>query len=605
MSLVTRRNFLKRMVSAGFVAAVMYPPALRSDHAAPEVFGSVVYSNANGRRPPFRLEALVDFPDDALTTVITREHVNEMMLVLKGMGVRRVSWAYYGDGHGGYFIPSGLNQRWQNYADTLAALDNPLRIAAEAAHRNGMELYAYYKPYETGPALSLPEGSPDARAFGRVKQQGGWLSWLDPFVVEHPDLRIRHRQDDSIKDLSGKAVSAIRLIKKDDSPTRITREHLQIWASNLNYRYRQLDIDFTFNESIERSPKEVRDFNGALVTRKGDPVQVLTMSGINLTDPYILVTTDFTNGPGDFENAGTELLIALDAEGKEIPGVFATGSGIWEGDRVDFRTWGLLFDIGYGQSLVRLDEPSTPGRRGIIGFTRGRNEYLPAALCETEPLVRNYWLSCIREMIDAGVDGVDFRVENHSTHTDYSEEYGFNDIVLEECMRRGNTDTETIARVRGEAYTDFLRKSKMLIAARGKRMRVNLNIDWFRPDPPPARRLAYPGNIDFDWRRWVDEGLFDEGIMRMFAIPFDAIFNDSTAQEMIDRCRKKGIPLVVNRYIRKDYPQEFLRVREDNRFSGFILYETAAFLKFDDRGTCSLENDAVAEVSRLMKGEGP
>ena len=36
-------------------------------------------------------------------------------------------------------------------------------------------------------------------------------------------------------------------------------------------------------------------------------------------------------------------------------------------------------------------------------------------------------------MIAAGVDGVDFREENHSTHTDYPEDYGFNDVVLQQC----------------------------------------------------------------------------------------------------------------------------------------------------------------------------
>ena len=301
MPLLGRRNFLKYAVSAGFLPVLLHTTA---------------HSGACGTQPPFRLEALVDFVDDALTTVITPAHVDAMMRLLSEMGVTRVSWAYYGDGHGGYFIPSGLSRRWQNYADTLTALDNPLRIAAEAAHRNGIELYAYYKPYETGPALSLPEGSPEARAFGRIKQQGGWLAWMDPFVVEHPDLRIRHKADDSIQDLSGTPVSAIKLIKKDDSPTRITREHLQIWSSNLNYRYRQLNVDFTVTEKVERCPAEVRNLNGALVTREGDPVRVLTMSGFNLTDPYILVTTDFTSGPADFENTGTELLAALDGQGK-------------------------------------------------------------------------------------------------------------------------------------------------------------------------------------------------------------------------------------------------------------------------------------------------
>lgn len=556
----------------------------------------------------FRLETTVDFADDAFVAVITPERIDAMMLTLQKIGVRRVSWHYFGDGHGGLLIPSGLNNGFRNYADTLSALDNnPLRVAVEAAHRHGMELYAYYKPYETGPAMSLPDGTPEAQEFGRIKQKGGWLTWLDRFVVEHPNLRIRHKPDDSVKDLSNVPICALKLVKRDDSPTRVTREHLQIWCSHLNYRYQQSNVDFAVHEAIEPCPRDVCDINGAVVTRQGDPVRTLTLSGFRLTAPYVLVTTDFTSGPGDFENIGTELLAALDSDGNAIPGVVAVGDGIWERDKVDFRNWGLLFDVGFGRSIMCFDDPKVSGYQkigGVIGFTRGRNEFLPAALCESEPQVREYWLSCIREMLAAGVDGIDFRVENHSTHTDYYEEYGFNEVVLEECKRRGKIDNETVAIIRGEAYTQFIREANRLIASSGKRMRINLNIDWFRPDPPLSRRLAYSANINYDWKRWVDEGLLDEAILRMFALPFETVFTDSVVAEMVARCEKKGIPLVVNRYINTNYPAEFDQVRNDHRFSGFIIYETATFLKFNEH-ECRLENDAVAEVCRMMKDFKP
>lgn len=565
------------------------------------IFSTYAFAQvSDGDKPPFRLEALVDFPDDALNTVITTEHVGSMMAKLREMGVTRVSWGYYGDGHGGYMLPSDLNDQWRNYADTLKSLENPLRVAVEAAHRHGIELYAYYKPYETGPGVSLPDGSPEGRGFGRLRQKGGWLTWMDPFVMDHPDLRIRHKPDDSIKDLSNVPVCAIKLIKRDDSPTRITKEHLQIWSSQHNYRYQQLNMDFTLQESVEPSPQEVRDINDALITKNGDPVSVLTLSGFRLTDPYILVTTDFTDGKPDFGNTGTNIFVALDENDKEIPGVFATGGGVWEASRSDFRNWGMIFDIGFGRSIINLDEPNTSGRRGLIAFTQGRNEYLPGALCETDPQVRDFWLSCIQEIIDAGVDGVDFRVENHGTHTDYYEEYGFNDAILKECARFGKTDIETITKVRGNAYTDFLRQAKHVIASNSKRMRINLNIDWFRPDPPPARRLAYPANIQYNWKQWLDEGLLDEGILRMFQLPFDTVFSDPIAKNMISSCKEKGIPIVVNRYVNPNYPAEFKQVRQDGSFSGFILYETATFLRFNDQCECILQNDLVAEVCKMM-----
>ena len=125
-------------------------------------------------------------------------------------------------------------------------------------------------------------------------------------------------------------------------------------------------------------------------------------------DRHVLVTTDFAEGPGDFANTDLDILAACDADGREIPGEIASGTAIWFADRVDFRNWGLMFDTGYNGGTIRLDDPNADGKTGIVAFARGRNAYLPGALCETEPEVQSFWLRCLDAMLDAGVDGVDF-----------------------------------------------------------------------------------------------------------------------------------------------------------------------------------------------------
>ncbi len=557
----------------------------------------------NETAPPFHLEVLVDFVDDALVTEFTPDHIDQMMATLKSLGVTRVSWAYYGDGHGGFFMPSGLDKRWQNLANTYQNLGNPLRVATEAAHRHGLELYAYYKPYETGPAIALPEGTPEARAFGRIRQQGAWLTWFDPFVVENPDLRIKRLPGLPNATDNAVPICALKLVKQDDSPTRITAEHLQIWASDDNYQYKPLEVDFTVSEAVEPSPKEVRDRDGKLLTKTGDPVRTLTLSGFALTNKYVLVTTDFTEGPADFENAGTDILTALDSEGSEIPGVFYNGAMIYMRDKIDFRNWGLLFDCGYGRGMTQLDLPNTSGKQGVVAFARGRNEYLPGALCETEPAVRAYWLDCIQEMLDAGVDGVDLRVENHGTHTDYPEEYGGNEVILKACEARGGVTPENIAAVRGEAYTAFLRDAKGLLGKHNRPLRVNLNFDWFRSDPPANRKLAYPMNMDFPWREWIDAGLMDAAILRFYRLPFDAIFDDAVALEMTAKCNAAGIPITVNRYLKPTMPEEFERVRDDGRFAGYVLYEAASFITYDAEEQCLVKQDMVKELGKRVTGK--
>lgn len=545
----------------------------------------------------FVLEALVDFPDDALMAAepITPQHIDAMMRRLKESGVRRVSWGYYGDGHGGMLCPARYSEGgWKVYAETYRGLGNPLKVAVDAGHRHGLKVFAYFKPYETGPAMIFPEGSPEAGSMGLLPQLGGKLAWLEPFVNAHPELRIRRRTDDLPPGVDTAAVRTIRLEKSDDSPTRITKEHLQIWTSEANWQYRHKPVEYELSDAVE-------------VGKAGRPVRVLTLSGLNLTEKYILVTTDFNGGRADFVNSGLNMMTSLDDEGREIPGAFATGGAVWCAGLQNFRTKGLTFDYGLGGVPVALDVPNVDGRKGIIAFTRGRNEYLPGALCETEPMVQEFWLRCLEEMMDAGVDGVDIREESHSTHTDYPQDYGFNDVILKQCGdATGQALLDKIAEVRGNAYTAFLRQCHERLSSAKLRMRYNLQIDWLRTDRPDKRALAYPAHVDWQWRNWIDSGLIDEAILRFYSYQPDQILADGVTADVLDACKKRNLPVAFNRYLAHagaKLPGELARVQTDGRFSSFILYETCDFIRFAPNGVCQLGGrpEVVSAIHAISK----
>ena len=70
------------------------------------------------------------------------------------------------------------------------------------------------------------------------------------------------------------------------------------------------------------------------------------------------------------------------------------------------------------------------------------------------------------------------------------------------------------------------------------------------------------------------------------------------AQDLIGRCRAKGIPVTVNRYIDPEtLADEVQRVRQDGRFAGFILYETGSFLRPTPGGECEAFVPAVAKLT--------
>ena len=582
-----------------------------STKPVPEVAGSNIESDRTQSQREFILETLVDFPDDALISPvpIALQHVDAMMQRLKELGVRRVSWGYYGDGHGGMRCPvdylEGGQGNWKNYDATYRGLGNPLKVAVEAGHRHGLEVYAYFKPYETGPSLLFPEGSLPAKSMGLLTHLGGQLGWLDPFVVAHPELRIKRRTDDLPVNADMKAIRTIRLVKKDDSPTRITKEHLQIWTSENNWQYQPKQVEFQFADTVEKAPRDVHDHAGNALTAAERPVRVLTLSGLNLSDKYVLLTTDFVEGKADFTNSGLVLMTALDSDGHEIPGVFASGPSVWCSNLQDFRTMGLTFDYGWGAAPVELDAPNASGRQGLIAFTRGRNAYLPGALCETEPKVQEFWQSCLDEMLEAGVDGVDFREENHSSHTDYPEDYGFNDVILKQCGDlKGQALFDKIAEVRGNAYSEFLRKSHDRLTAAGKKMRYNLQVDWLRPNRPKYRALAYPAHVDWQWQKWIDTGLMDEAILRFYVFRPTDIAADPFTRDMLETCKKRNLRVTYNRYISfadGELLNEVRQVRQDGRFSGFILYETYDFLQFGPDGTCTIAGARPKLIDALRK----
>jgi hypothetical protein len=193
---------------------------------------------------------------------------------------------------------------------------------------------------------------------------------------------------------------------------------------------------------------------------------------------------------------------------------------------------------------------------------------------------------------------VDFRVASHCTHSDDSDNYGYNDCVLGHCRAAGlPIDPDNIARVRGEAYTEFLRDACALLKRHGLTRRVSLHQDGFRSPRFLMRRLAYPGLISFPWKQWIDEGLFDAATLRSYAQPFAALQQDPVSVEMIDYCAERGIPLYNQRYLypghvdSMPFPEMYERTRRDERFAGFCMYELVNYMNLDEAGQWQFTQD--------------
>ena len=236
-------------------------------------------------KPEFKLSVTVDFYGDGGKGLYTHDTLDLMMQEVRSLGVSRVYWQYLGDleqekyGAGTNLLLS----RWAEFGpSTLAAIGEPLEAAVKAAHRNGLEIFGVLKPYHTGMSATFPEGSPDADPQTRMRRIGGTVQSFNPFMERFPHTRIKRRPVKGPTDLQSLPIRQIRLIKKDNSPTRVRREHLEIWTSSNNYRYQRQQVEFALEETVEPAPSEVRDYYGNLITRKGDPVRILTLKDLDL-----------------------------------------------------------------------------------------------------------------------------------------------------------------------------------------------------------------------------------------------------------------------------------------------------------------------------------
>ena len=579
------------------------------------------------REPPFKLSMTVDFFGDGGRGLYTPHTLDLMMREARRLGVTRVYWQYLGDleqeryGAG----TNMLRTPWAKYGPrTLAAIGEPLEAAVRAAHRRGLEIFGVLKPYHTGMSATYPEGSPDSDPATPVRRIGGSLQCFNPFMARFPHTRIQRRPLKGPPNLQDVAIRRIRLIKRDDSPTRIRARHLEIWSSPDNYRYRRRRVGFRLEETVDSSFQEIRDYYGQVITKKGDPVRVLSLTGLDLRDPYLVVATNFRDGTADFENTALGMIQVFGPGPDALPIVVATRDATWVRPR-DYRTYGLEFDSGYGTRRLHLDgvrgpaaEGSTPkesqtrswhehraelGRGsggGFIAFARGKNEYLPVAPCEIYPEVQRLWKWRVNRMLEKGVDGVVLRVSAHGTLTDEPCAYGFNPPVVEAYrerhgvdIRREEFDSDLLGALRGEAYTRFVRQASALTRAAGKLFQVQVHTEAFRPDPVFGQLMGFPANIHFAWRQWLEEGLADAVTLRSSWYeaaedPLDGsparrsklsnVLADPVVDEVLQVTENLGLPVYLNRYVARavpisEYVDDLEQIWRDRRFAGFDLYE--------------------------------
>ena len=553
---------------------------------------------------PFLLSALVDFPDDCQRIEWTEDLVAQLIDRLHWMGVRRVYWNYYHAGHWEWFLAYGP---LGGVAKTLENLGDPMRVGRRLAHERGMEFYAVIKPYENGVSHAHPKAVLAQDGIIGLPGIGGYYH-VDPWVLARPELRVKARQADLPCGLESTPVTRIQLRQKDTTPLRIRPQNLEIWTSDDNNGYSKRDLEFDLYEGVETCPHDVVDIDGNPVSSRGDEVRVLNISGLNLLDPFIAVTTNFEDNDGTFENTAVEMVRAFGPDDQPLPIVVASHKAIWRPDR-DLRTGDLEYDTGLGGAMVCLDVSNSASAfhnvlthtsnapDGVIAFAKGRNRFVSGSLCEGYPEVQAHWMEWVSDCIAAGVDGLDVRISCHSSWTDSPEIYGFNAPVAAEYERRYGVDPDTepydpvlLGDVRGDLYDGFLRAAKARLAAAELPLHHHIEIESFRPDAAPSRTRSRPGNITFHWRRWLRTGLTDETTLFGRAWTPERLLSDAFVQDVLGEVAITSVPAHLSLPVNVSgtdggrLADQIEYTWRSGRLDGYTIYETAALYDRQETG---------------------
>ena len=555
----------------------------------------------------------MDFPDDA-RHIVHESTMYRIMERLSRAGVSRVYLQYYGDKSYGHFWDHNAPTH-REMIETADIMPNYSRVFVEAARASGMEAAVIMRPQEQGIWLTYSPYYKEARENPGIPYTGGNIMIASKFLFENPELRIKRRKWDLDPKAIEKQVCKIRLYKQNNSHTRIRKENISIYVSENNSHYKKYNGDFNLDiktgiaagDSISAGFKA--DYPVEVLCKKGDPIEILELSGFEINERYIAVgvTGPYeTDGNERFINTPMNGISIHEKSGEEIYSSPGHASRFLPPGTNCLET-GFHFDDGFG--FITGVELDPDDREGFIAIAKGKDEYLHATLCECEPAVMDYWMKWLEKALDDDFDMLGTRIECHSAHVDEPFAYGYNDCIKEEYLRRfGNCseeqmDVSKIAAIRGDAYTKMLVESAKRTRKRGKKFILTLNMEMLYDPIPLARHMAYPMNIEWQWKRWLEETEPDEINIRSYQMSPRFILEDPQCRQIIDTAAGFGVPMTFERYDYWDFAEDFKMIRDTGLFSRMTLYEINDVIRSDgEGGIIEIKPELLGQLEKLTRG---
>jgi hypothetical protein len=556
----------------------------------------------------FHTEIGMDFFDDLIAAPWDSSMLDRLFAEFEAWGIRRCHWIYYGRMSEGWWdeAPYGV----ANHARaTFEKIGEFFPAAVKAAHLHGIEIYGLIKPFEMGQFNVLSSA-------GKLPYAGGRLGWVTDFAAQRRDL-VMARKPGAFGPAKNAVFTKIELIKDDDGPASFSIEDVEILVSTDNESYVPYDGPVRRFDLIEDYPVWKHDTSGGRPSGTLKRSRVFRFEKLEISAPYVALA--ISGRSASFANDLINLLHVFGPEGEErnlTYGILPRAKDFAIGENVatvaldaSFRRAGVHFDVaggvptsvspGYNVLEVPFVFDSEPG---FIAFARGKERSPIGALSPSFPEVRRWWLSWVKDCLDAGADGVELRVRNHHSHLTWAE-YGFESPVRDSYLERFGVDiwmTDQFdkgrwRRLRGEAYTEFVRETRRLVQSKGKKLGLHIShTNSMMPETGAAM------DIHWDWKTWIEEGLADTITLK------DIWPGSSMAEEIASLAKSRGMAVVFcpyanNLWMRPNGEktcEDWMKLALRCGCDGFQLYQGTAVLAASPEGEIHSKYPALREVFR-------
>lgn len=532
-----------------------------------------------------------DFCDDMAPEPFTQEMLNSAFQKISEMGIRRVYWIHHGDRNSGFWLSLGEDRICENFITSFNNLGNNfLSKATEFAHNHGIEIFAVLKPFDMSiMGKTFPANSDMAKKYGKNDIIGGKAYCCFDYVAEHPELCMQRRHQQT----SANYASPTKIEINFNGPD-VPQADVRLWTSEYNDKYIIHEQELV----VDRKPGKI------------------IISELNLKNNYLAIEL-IGNSAFQCGNLLKDMVRAYDKTGKLIEctlGLKPRKISIFDKDtnHLNVAIKKISFDhVGFDFDGLRWYVPSGvlcgdaalnhyhqfDSENTVIGIAVGVNQYVPGAMCPSEPEAISYRLNLIQEALDCGVDGVDIRVSSHLDILKW-DQYGFNAPIVKEYQKRfginileHDFDKSLLRKLRGEYFTEFLKIASQLIRRHAKKVQFHIE-DVMEGSADNSTMME----IYWDWQKWIDE-------LRPDGITFKPINIDSHtgyyAIKVVEKCKEQNIPVdcCVFTHCIKDCRQLCDSLRNIG-FSSVNLYEFASYYKAQGGKIIPLQEKLIADVKK-------